>query len=149
MKVILKEDVKSLGKKGEIVNVSDGYARNFILPKKLGLEATAKNLNDLKLKKANDDKVAQEHYEAAVELGKKIEAGKIEVSIKTGEGGKAFGSVSSKEIATEVKAQMGLEVDKKKVQLKDAIKALGTYEVPIKLHPKVTAKLKVVVTEEA
>ena len=149
MKVILKEDVKSLGKKGEIVNVSDGYARNFILKTGKGIEANTKNLNDLKLKKANDDKVAQEHYEAAVELGKKIEAGKIEVSIKTGEGGKAFGSVSSKEIATEVKAQMALEVDKKKVQLKDAIKALGTYEVPIKLHPKVTAKLKVVVKEEA
>ena len=149
MKVILLEDVKSLGKKGEIVNVSDGYARNFILKTGKGIEANTKNLNDLKLKKANDDKVAQEHYEAAVELGKKIEAGKIEVSIKTGEGGKAFGSVSSKEIATEVKAQMELEVDKKKVQLKDAIKALGTYEVPIKLHPKVTAKLKVVVKEEA
>ena len=149
MKVILKEDVKSLGKKGEIVNVSDGYARNFILKTGKGIEANTKNLNDLKLKKANDDKVAQEHYEAAVELGKKIEAGKIEVSIKTGEGGKAFGSVSSKEIATEVKAQMELEVDRKKVQLKDAIKALGTYEVPIKLHPKVTAKLKVVVKEEA
>ena len=149
MKVILKEDVKSLGKKGEIVNVSDGYARNFILKTGKGIEANTKNLNDLKLKKANDDKVAQEHYEAAVELGKKIEAGKIEVSIKTGEGGKAFGSVSSKEIATEVKAQMELEVDKKKVQLKDAIKALGTYEVTIKLHPKVTAKLKVVVKEEA
>ena len=149
MKVILKEDVKSLGKKGEIVNVSDGYARNFILKTGKGIEANTKNLNDLKLKKANDDKVAQEHYEAAVELGKKIEAGKIEVSIKTGEGGKAFGSVSSKEIATEVKAQMELEVDKKKVQLKDAIKALGTYEVPIKLHSKVTAKLKVVVKEEA
>lgn len=149
MKVILKEDVKSLGKKGEIVNVSDGYARNFILKTGKGIEANTKNLNDLKLKKANDDKVAQEHYEAAVELGKKIEAGKIEVSIKTGEGGKAFGSVSSKEIATEVKVQMELEVDKKKVQLKDAIKALGTYEVPIKLHPKVTAKLKVVVKEEA
>ena len=149
MKVILKEDVKSLGKKGEIVNVSDGYARNFIMKTGKGIEANTKNLNDLKLKKANDDKVAQEHYEAAVELGKKIEAGKIEVSIKTGEGGKAFGSVSSKEIATEVKAQMELEVDKKKVQLKDAIKALGTYEVPIKLHPKVTAKLKVVVKEEA
>ena len=111
MKVILLEDVKSLGKKGEIVNVSDGYARNFILKTGKGIEANTKNLNDLKLKKANDDKVAQEHYEAAVELGKKIEAGKIEVSIKTGEGGKAFGSVSSKEIATEVKAQMELEVD--------------------------------------
>lgn len=149
MKVILTEDVKSLGKKGDIVNVNDGYARNFILKTNKGIEANAKTLNDLKLKKANDDKIAQEHYEAAVELGKKIEAGKIEVSIKTGEGGKAFGSVSSKEIAQEVKAQMNLEIDKKKVQLKDAIKALGTYEVPVKLHPKVTAKLKVVVTEEA
>lgn len=149
MKVILTEDVKSLGKKGDIVNVNDGYARNFILKTNKGIEANAKNLNDLKLKKANDDKIAQEHYEAAVELGKKIEDGKIEVSIKTGEGGKAFGSVSSKEIAQEVKAQMNLEIDKKKVQLKDAIKALGTYEVPVKLHPKVTAKLKAVVTEEA
>ena len=149
MKVILTEDVKSLGKKGDIVHVNDGYARNFILKTNKGIEANAKNLNDLKLKKANDDKIAQEHYEAAVELGKKIEDGKIEVSIKTGEGGKAFGSVSSKEIAQEVKAQMNLEIDKKKVQLKDAIKALGTYEVPVKLHPKVTAKLKVVVTEEA
>lgn len=149
MKVILKEDVKALGKKGEIVNVSDGYARNFILKTGKGIEANTKNLNDLKLKKANDGKVAQEQYEAAQALGKQIEEGKIEVSIKTGEGGKAFGSVSSKEIAAEVKAQMNLEVDKKKVHLKDAIKALGTYEVPIKLHPKVTAKLKVVVTEEA
>ena len=149
MKVILTEDVKSLGKKGDIVEVSDGYARNFILKKKKGVEANSKNLNDLKLKKANEDKIAQEQYEAAVELGKKIEAGQIEVSIKTGEGGKAFGSIASKEIATEVKAQMGLDVDKKKVQLKDAIKTLGTHTVPVKLHPKVTVDLKVIVTEEA
>ena len=149
MKVILTEDVKSLGKKGEIVEVSDGYARNFILKKKKGVEANSKNLNDLKLKKANEDKIAQEQYEAAVELGKKIEAGQIEVSIKTGEGGKAFGSIASKEIATEVKAQMGLDVDKKKVQLKDAIKTVGTHTVPVKLHPKVTVDLKVIVTEEA
>ena len=129
MKVILKEDVKALGKKGDVVEVSDGYARNFILKTGKGVE--------------------QEHYEAAVELGKKIEAGKIQVSIKTGEGGKVFGSVSSKEIAAEVKSQLGLEVDKKKVQLKDPIKSLGTHNVPIKLHPKVTTELKVVVTEEA
>ena len=134
MKVILKEDVKALGKKGDVVEVSDGYARNFILKTGKGVEANGKNLNDLKLKKANDDKVAQEHYEAAVELGKKIEAGKIQVSIKTGEGGKVFGSVSSKEIAAEVKSP---------------IKSLGTHNVPIKLHPKVTTELKVVVTEEA
>lgn len=149
MKVILTEDVKSLGKKGEIVNVNDGYARNFILKTNKGIEANAKNLNDLKLKKANDDKLAQEQYEAAVELGKKIEAGKITLSIKMGEGGRSFGSISSKEIASEVKTQMDLEIDKKKVQLKDAIKAPGSYEVPVKLHTKVTAKLKVVVTEEA
>lgn len=149
MKVILTEDVKALGKKGDIVEVSDGYARNFILKKKKGLEANGKNLNDLKLKKANDDKIAQQQYEEAATLGKKIEAGKIEVAIKMGEGGKAFGSVSSKEIAEEVKAQLGLEIDKKKVQLKETIKTLGTHNVPIKLHPKVTADLKVVVTEEA
>lgn len=148
MKVILTEDVKSLGKKGEIVEVSDGYARNFILKKKKGLEANSKNLNDLKLKKANDDKLAQEQFEAAQELGKKIEAGKIEMSIKTGEGGKAFGSIASKEIAAEVKQQMGLDIDKKKIQLKEAIKTPGDHSVPVKLHPKVTAELKVIVSEE-
>lgn len=147
MKVILLEDVKALGKKGEIVNVSDGYARNCILPKKLGLEATSKNLNDLKLKKANDAKVAQEQLEEAQALGKKIEAGKVELAIKVGEGGRAFGSVSSKEIAAAVKEQMGYDIDKKKIQLKDVIKTLGTHTVPVKLHPKVTADLKVIVTE--
>ncbi len=148
MKVILTEDVKSLGKKGEIVEVSDGYARNFILKKKKGLEANSRNLNDLKLKKANDDRLAQEQYEAAQELGKKIEAGKVLMSIKTGEGGKAFGSIASKEIAAEVKQQLGLDIDKKKIQLKDAIKTLGTHNVPVRLHPKVTAELKVIVSEE-
>lgn len=149
MKVILKEDVKSLGKKGQVVEVSDGYARNFILKKGKGVEANSKNLNDLKLQKANQDKVAQEQFEAAKELGKKVEAGQIQVSIKTGEGGKAFGSISSKEIAEETKAQLGLEIDKKKIQLKETIKTLGTHNVPIKLHPKVTVELKVVATEEA
>ena len=149
MKVILLQDVKSLGKKGEIVNVSDGYARNFILKKGKGVEANSKNLNDLKLQKANEAKIAQQQLEAAQKLGKEIEAGKIEMSIKTGEGGKAFGSIASKEIAAEVKEQMGLDIDKKKIQLKEAIKVLGTHEVPVKLHPKVTAALKVIVTEEA
>lgn len=147
MKVILLEDVKSLGKKGEIVNVNDGYARNFILPKKLGLEATNKNLNDLKLKKANEAKVAQELLEEAQELGKKIEAGKVELSIKVGEGGRTFGSVSSKEISIAVKEQMGYDLDKKKIQVKDAIKTIGTHMVPVKLHAKVTVELKVVVKE--
>ena len=147
MKVILLEDVKGLGKKGQIVNVNDGYARNFILPKKLGLEANNKNLNDLKLKKANDEKIAQEQLEEAQELGKKIEAGKVELAIKVGEGGRTFGSVSTKEIAAAVKEQMGYDIDKKKIQLKEAIKALGTHNVPVKLHTKVTAELKVVVKE--
>ena len=147
MKVILLKDVKALGKKGEIVNVSDGYARNCILPKKLGLEATSKNLNDLKLQKANQEKVAQEQLEEARELGKKIEEGKVELAIKVGEGGRAFGSVSSKEIAAAVKEQMGYDIDKKKIQLKDAIKVLGTHTVPVKLHQKVTADLKVIVTQ--
>lgn len=147
MKVILLEDVKVLGKKGQIVNINDGYARNFVLPKKLGVEATAKNLNDLKLQNANKEKLAQEALDAAKELAQKLEAGKVVLTIKTGEGGKVFGSVSSKEIATEVKNQMGYEIDKKKIQLKDAIKTLGTHTVPVKLHQKVTAELKVVVTE--
>lgn len=148
MKVILLEDVKSLGKKGEIVNVSDGYARNFVLPKKLGLEATSKNLNDLKLQKANEEKVAKQILNDAKELAAKVEAGKVEVKIKVGEGGRTFGSVSTKEIAIAVKEQMGYDIDKKKIQLKDAIKNLGTFNVPVKLHQKVTAELKVIVTEE-
>ncbi|CUX32632.1 50S ribosomal protein L9 [Clostridium sp. C105KSO13] len=149
MKVILLQDVKSLGKKGEIVNISDGYARNFVLPKKFGIEANNKNMNDLRLQKKKEEKIAQENLEAAKELARKLEAGKVELSIKVGEGGKAFGSVSSKEIATAVKDQMGLDVDKKKIQLKDTIKMLGTQQVPVKLHSEVTADLKVVVTAEA
>lgn len=147
MKVILLEDVKALGKKGEIVNVNDGYARNFILPKKLGIEANGKNLNDLKLKRANDEKVAKEQLEEAKALAKNIEAGKVELSIKVGEGGRTFGSVSTKEIAAAVQEQMNYEIDKKKIQLKDAIKTLGTHTVPVKLHQKVTAELKVIVKE--
>ena len=148
MKVILLQDVKALGKKGEIVNVNDGYARNFILPKKLGVEANGKNLNDLKLQKDNQAKIAKEQLDAAKKLAVKLQAGKIELAIKMGEGGKAFGSVTGKEIAAAVKDQMNLEIDKKKVQLKDAIKTLGTHQIPVKLHPEVTAELKVVVNEE-
>ncbi|MCI7738576.1 MAG: 50S ribosomal protein L9 [Lachnospiraceae bacterium] len=147
MKVILLEDVKSLGKKGEVVNVSDGYARNMILPKKLGVEATPKNLNDLKLQKANDAKIAQEQLEAAREFAKNLEDKKVTLTLKVGEGGKTFGSVSAKEIAEAAKEQLGLEIDKKKLQLPGAIRELGTTDVPVKLHPKVTGTLKVVVTE--
>ena len=149
MKVILLENVKSLGKKGEIVNVNDGYARNFILPKKLGVEATGKNLNDLKHQKNNEKKVAQENLDAAKELAAELSAGKVELAIKVGEGGRTFGSVSSKEIAVAVKDQMQLDIDKKKIQLKESIKSLGTHIVTVKLHPEVSAELKVVVKEEA
>ena len=148
MEVILLEDVKSLGKKGEIVKVNDGYARNFILKKNLGLEATTKNLNDLKLKKANDDKIKQEIYEQAIQLGEEIKQMEITVHIKTGEGGRTFGSISTKEIAAEAKKQLDLVIDKKKMQLNDPIKSLGVYQVPIKLHPKVTTELKVKVQEQ-
>ena len=148
MKVILLQDVKSLGKKGEIVNVSDGYARNFVLPKKLGVEANSSNMNDLKLQKANADKVAQEQLEAAKELAALLEKKEVVLQMKTGEGGRAFGSISSKEIAAAAKTQCGLELDKKKIQLPEAIKALGVYEVNVKLHTKVTGKLKVKVVEE-
>ena len=147
MKVILLEDVKSLGKKGEVVNVYDGYARNFVIPKKLGVEATGKNMNDLKLQKANEEKVAKEHLEAAQAFAKEMENDHVVVSIKAGEGGRTFGSVSSKEIATAYKEQCGKEIDKKKIILPEPIKSFGVYEVAVKLHPKVTGTLKVKVQE--
>ncbi|MDE6744056.1 MAG: 50S ribosomal protein L9 [Lachnospiraceae bacterium] len=148
MKVILNQDVKSLGKKGDIVEVSDGYARNFILAKKLGVEANSSNLNDLKLKKANDEKIAQQQLEDAREYAKVIESKKVVLKIKQGESGKTFGSISSKEIAAAAKDQHDMELDKKKIVLKDPIKSVGTFQVPIKLHPKVTASLQVSVEEE-
>lgn len=143
MKVILLEDVKSLGKKGEIVNVNDGYARNFILKKNLGLEATGKNLNDLKLQQQNAAKVAKEKLEAAQALAKDLEDKSITVKIQAGVEGKVFGSISSKEIALEVKKQLGMDIDKKKIVIPDAIKSLGTYNVNIKLHKDVVGKLAV------
>ena len=143
MKVILLEDVKSLGKKGEIVNVNDGYARNFILPKKLGLEATSKNLNDLKLQKQNDEKVAQEKLDAAKALAEEIKEKSITVKIQAGVEGRVFGSISSKEIALEAKKQLNMDIDKKKIIIPDAIKSLGTYNVNIKLHNDVMATLAV------
>lgn len=143
MQVILLEDVKSHGKKGDIVNVSDGYARNFIIPKKLGVEATPKNLNDLKLQKAAEEKKQKEILEQAQSLKAEIETKSVLLKIKEGEGGRTFGSVSTKEISIAVKEQLGLEVDKKKIVLSDPIRNMGSYTVPIKLHPKVTAELKV------
>ena len=147
MDVVLLEDVKALGKKGQIVKVNDGYARNFILPKKLGIEATSKNLNDLKLQKANEARIAEEQLQAAKDLAAKLAEKSITLSIKAGEGGRAFGSVSSKEIAKAISDQLGMEIDKKKLVLPEPLKTFGTHEVPIKLHKDVTGKLAVKVTE--
>ena len=148
MKVILLEDVKTLGKKGDIVNVSDGYARNMILPKKLGVEATPKNLNDLKLQKANEEKVAQENLEAAKAFAEDLKDKKVVLALKVGEGGRLFGSVSSKEIAQAAKDQFDFEIDKKKIQMPGPLRSFGTHEVPLKLHPQVTATLRVSITEQ-
>lgn len=147
MKVILLEDVKTLGKKGQILEINDGYARNFIIPKKLGLEATPQNLNTLKLQKANEEKIAKENLEKARAFAAELEKLTVVVKIKGGEGGKVFGSVSSKEIAEEAKKQFGIELDKKKIVIDEPIKAFGTYELNVKLHPEVVGKLKVRVSE--
>ena len=148
MKVILLEDVKSIGKKGEIIEANDGYARNFLLPKKLGVEANSKNLNDLKLQNANQEKVAAQKLEDAQNFAKELATKSVTVSIKAGEGGKVFGSVSGKEIVAAYKEQCGIELDKKKLILEEPIRNFGTYEVDIKLHPQVTGKLKVKVQEK-
>lgn len=147
MKVILLEDVKSLGKKGQLVDVSDGYARNFILSKKKGIEATAKNMNDLKLQKAHEDKLAAQHLEEAKLFAAEIAKAEVVLELKVGEGGKLFGAVSSKEIAQAAKEQLNMELDKKKLVLPNPIKTVGTTSVSVKLHPQVTAELKVVVKE--
>ena len=147
MKIILTQDVKKLGKKGEVIEASDGYARNYILPQKLGIEANNKNLNDLKLQKKKEEKEAQNLLEEARQLAEKIKEQPVVVAMKAGEGGKVFGSVSSKEIAEAVKKQRGLELDKRKIQLQEPIKSFGFHEVGVKLHPQVTGTLKVKVEE--
>jgi len=148
MEVILLEDVKNIGKKGQIVKVNDGYARNFVLPKKLGLEATSKNLNDLKLQKANEDKIAKEKLEAAKAQAAQIADKIVTVKIKAGEGGRIFGSISTKEIAQAAKEQIGFDVDKKKMVLDEPIKSLGNFIIDVKLHKDVVGKLTVKVIAE-
>ena len=147
MKVILLEDVKSLGKKGQLVEVNAGYARNFILPKKLGIEATSKNINDLKLQKQNEEKVAQENLDAAKAFAEELSTKEVILTLKVGEGGRTFGSVSSKEISEAAKKQLNLDIDKKKLQMENPIRNLGVTNVPVRLHPKVTGSLKVWVKE--
>ena len=148
MEVILLEDVRTLGKKGQIVKINDGYARNYVIPKKLGIEATSKNINDLKLQKAHEDKVAAEQLAAAKVLAEELKNKSVELKMKVGEGGRTFGAISTKEIAAAAKEQFGYELDKKKISVDEPIKSLGVHNVKIKLHPKVTADLKVKVTEK-
>ncbi|HBA97314.1 MAG TPA: 50S ribosomal protein L9 [Lachnospiraceae bacterium] len=147
MEVILLEDVKSLGKKGELVKVSDGYARNYIIKRNLGKEATAKNLNELKLQKKHEEKVAQEKLDNAKTFASELKDKSVTLSIKTGSGGRSFGSVSTKEIAAAIKTQLGYDIDKKKMSLDVPVKFPGTYTLTIKLHPKVTGKLDIIVKE--
>lgn len=148
MKVILLEDVKSLGKKNDVCDVADGYAKNGLINKKLAIEATPKALNDLKLKKQNNDKIAAENLASAKKLAEDLKDKTVSLKIKCGEGGKTFGSVTGKEIAEGAKSQLGIEVDKKKIVLNDPIKAVGSYEVNYKVHPEVTAVIKVKVEEQ-
>ena len=147
MKVILLEDVKALGKKGDVVKVSDGYARNMLFPKKLGIEATAGNMKNLEQKRKIDEKNAAEELKRAQEFAKDLETKSVTVGIKVGTGGKTFGSVSTKEIADAAKKQLGIEIDKKKMVLASPLRELGETQVPVKVHPRVTANLKVIVKE--
>ena len=148
MKVILTADVKKVGKKGDILELSDSYARNCIISKKLGVEATPVNLNNLKLKQANDDKVAAKQLEDAKAFAKELSEKTVVLSIKCGEGGKTFGSVSSKEIVDAVKKQLGYELDKKKILLKEPIKSAGAFEIKVKLHPEVQGSFHLRIEEE-
>lgn len=148
MKVVLLADVKKVGKKGEIVEVSDGYAKNFLFKKKLGKEATNAAINDVKLKSAADERHKAEELAAAQELGAKLKDMSVTLKMKAGEGGRTFGSISTKEITKAAQDQLGLKLDKKKMQLKEPIKSLGTHIIAIKLHPKVTSELAVKVVAE-
>lgn len=143
MEVILLEDVKALGKKGQVVKVNDGYARNYLLPKKLGVEATKANKNDLKLQKEREERLAKQQLAAAQEMAGKLTGMSVELAIRVGEGGRTFGAVSTKEIAAAAKEQLGLDLDKKKLLLDEPIRAVGTYRVGVRLHKDVTGELVV------
>lgn len=143
MKVILLKDVKGLGKKGDLVNAKTGYARNFLFPKGEALEATPANLNKWKEEQSELAKQKEENHEAAVELKEKIEKIELNFEGKAGEGGKLFGSITSQDIADAMNKQHGIEIDKRKIDLKDNIKTLGLTSVDIKVYPEVVATLKV------
>ncbi|HIW26197.1 MAG TPA: 50S ribosomal protein L9 [Firmicutes bacterium] len=148
MKLILLEDVKGVGKKGDIVNKNDGYAINFLIPKKLAVEATNANLNDLELKKKSEAKRKKEELEEAQKLGAELNDKVVKVKVKAGENGKVFGSVTNKEIASALLEQTGIDIDKKKISFDDPIKMVGRRIVKVKLHPQVTVELTVEIAGE-
>ncbi|WP_175989841.1 50S ribosomal protein L9 [Bacillus sp. Marseille-Q1617] len=148
MKVIFLKDVKGKGKKGEVKNVADGYAHNFLLKKGLAVEATNANIGQLEGQKKKEEKLAQEELEEAKQLKATLEELTVEMKAKSGEGGRLFGSITSKQIGDVLKKEHGIKVDKRKIEMNDAIRSLGFTNVPVKLHTDVTATLKVHVTEE-
>jgi len=147
MKVILLQDVKALGKKGDIVNTSDGYARNFLFPKKMALEATDGNLNTANARKESERKQKIKETEAAQELVNELKKKELLLKVKTGEGGRLFGAITSKDVSEAIKKQLGLEIDKKKIVM-DNIKGTGLYEAEIKVYPEISGRLKIRVDEE-
>ena len=147
MKVLLLADVKSLGKKDDIVNVSDGYARNMLFPKKLAVAATPKHMKDVELKKKNEARIEAEKLKEAQAFADDLSKKSVTVGIKIGTGGRAFGSVSTKEIAEAAREQLGVELDRKKMNLEAPLRELGESTVQVRVHPKVTANLKVIVKE--
>ncbi|TQQ84559.1 50S ribosomal protein L9 [Peptacetobacter hominis] len=148
MKVILLKDVKGTGKKGEMKEVSDGYARNFLFPKKMAIQADTNAVKELNEKKKSQEFHAKKEYDEAVLLGKQMEEINIEIYTKAGEGGRVFGSITSKDIAEQLKKQKGIEVDKRKILLDEPIRTLGSRRVEIKIHPKVTTNIRVDVKEK-
>ena len=147
MKVILKSDIKGVGKKDDVINVADGYARNYLFPRKLAVLATEGNLISLKEKNDAQRFKKQSEYGEARELAKKLSKLSVTFKVKTGENGRLFGSITSKDIAEKIKSEFGIEVDKKKIVLDEAIKSAGVYDLEVKVYPEVISKIKVEVIE--
>lgn len=148
MKVILKQDIKGVGKKDQIINANDGYARNFLFPKDLAVPADKGNMTNLQSKKSSEEHRKNLEKEAAIQIKKEIEGILLKLPVKSGENGKVFGSVTSKEIGENLEKQYNIKVDKKKIDLKEPIKNLGMFNIEIKLYDGVLAKLKVNVIGE-
>lgn len=143
MKVILQQEVKKLGKKGDVIEVSEGYARNFLLPKQYAVEASATNLNAVKQKKDAEARKQQQATDEARLMAAQLAKIEVTIPVKTGEGGKLFGSVTGKDVADWLKAKHNIDIDRRKIEFKEAVKGLGDYEAVIRVHPEITSKLKV------